>query len=81
MISFSVLSSTSVGQSVGSLSFSGYNCTPSIPNGGINNFGRLIINGRLDASDDGTYRCTSAEINGDIVIELKAFGKITTIAL
>ena len=43
--------------------------------------GRLIINGRLDANDEGTYRCTSAEINGDIVIELEAFGKITTIVV
>ena len=48
---------------------------PSIPNGEVTTSGQLVISGRLGVSDKGTYRCTSAEINGSIVIELVATGK------
>ena len=49
---------------------------PSIPNGEVTTSGQLVISGRLDVSDGATYKCTSAEINGSIVIELEAFGMI-----
>ena len=49
---------------------------PSIPNGEVTTSGQLVISGRLDVSDRGTYRCTSVEINGIIVIELEAVGEL-----
>ena len=65
-----------ISQPVGPSSTGGYTCMPSIPNGEVTTSGQLVISGRLDVSDEGTYRCTSAEINGSIVIELEAFGMI-----
>ena len=59
---------------VGPSSTRGYNCTPSIPNGELTSSGQLVISPGLDINDEGIYRCTSAEINGDIVIELDIYG-------
>ena len=74
-MSFSILDDVSINTTVGPSSTGGYTCTPSIPNGEVTTSGQLVISGRLDVSDGGTYRCTSAEINGSIVIELVATGK------
>ena len=68
-----------ISQPVGPSSTGGYTCTPSIPNGEVTTSGQLVISGRLDVSDGGTYRCTSAEINGSIVIELETYGEETVI--
>ena len=65
----------SISQPVGPSSTGGYNCTPSIPNGEVTTSGQLVISGRLDVSDEGTYRCTSAEIHGSIIIELETYGE------
>ena len=73
-VSYSVLADSSITRDVGPSSIGGYICTPAIPNGEINTSGQLVISGRLDTSDEGIYRCTSAEISGDIVIELVATG-------
>ena len=75
-VSYSVLNDTSITRDVGPSSIGGYICIPTIPNGEINTSGQLVINGRLDISDEGIYRCTSAEISGNIVIELVATGNL-----
>ena len=74
-MSFSILDDVSINTTVGPSSTGGYTCTPSIPNGEVTTSGQLVISGRLDVSDGGTYRCTSTEISGDIIIELVATGK------
>ena len=74
-ISFSVLMDSSINQTVSPFSTGGYTCIPSIPNGEVTTSGQLVISGRLDVSDEGTYRCTSSEINGSIVINLVATGE------
>ena len=66
---------SSINQPVGPSSTGGYTCIPSIPNGEVTTSGQLVISGRLDVSDRGTYRSTSSEINGSIVINLVATGK------
>ena len=80
-VSFSVLMDSSINQTVGSSSTRGYICMPLIPNGEVTTSGQLVISGRLDVSDRGTYRCTSSEINGSIVIELEAVGELLTLTL
>ena len=80
-MTFSVLDDVSINTTVGPSSTGGYTCTPSIPNGEVTTSGQLVISGRLDVSDGGTYRCTSAEINGSIVIELEAVGELVTLTL
>ena len=76
IVSFSVLMDSSINQTVGPSSTGGYTCMPSIPNGEVTTSGQLVISGRLDVSDGGTYKCTSSEINGSIVIELDAVGMV-----
>ena len=70
-----------ISQPVGPSCTGGYTCIPSIPNGEVTTSGQLVISGRLDVSDGGTYRCTSSEINGSIVIELDAVGELVTLIL
>ena len=72
---FSILDDVSINKTIGPSSTRGYTCIPSIPNGEVTTSGQLVISGRLDVSDEGTYRCTSAEIGGDIIIELVATGR------
>ena len=72
---------SSINQAIGPSSTGGYTCMPSIPNGEITTSGQLVISGRLDVSDEATYRCTSAEMNGSIVIELEAVGELVTLIL
>ena len=72
---FSVLRDNNISTSLAPPSTDGYSCTPSIPNGELTSSGRLVITGTLTVVDAGVHRCTSAELSGDIVIELMASGK------
>ena len=78
---FSVLRDNNINTSLAPPSAGGYNCTPSIPNGDLTSSGRLVITGTLTVVDAGVHRCTSAELSGDIVIELMASGKCTRITI
>ena len=78
---FSALRDNNISTSVGPPSTGGYNCTPSIPNGELTSSGRLVITGTLTVVDARVHRCTSAELSGDIVIELMASGKCIRIMI
>ena len=53
---------------------SGYNCTPTIPQGELTTSGTLMISSGLDASAEGEYKCVSDDVNGIVVIDLDVVG-------
>lgn len=53
----------------------GYNCTPLVSFGELNSMGELIVPAGVDTAIDGEYTCTSHDLNGVFVFNLKAIGK------
>lgn len=55
--------------------FGGYTCSPTLPQGELNEYGELIIPAEsADESTNGAYVCTSQYINGSITMQINVFG-------
>ena len=57
-------------------SSNGYNCTPSIPNGEINELGELVFGTEANETATGEYTCSNQNNDGLFYIDLNDFGKL-----
>ncbi len=54
----------------------GYNCTPPIPNGEINELGELVFGTGANETATGEYMCSNQNNDGLFYIDLNVFGKL-----